>query len=126
MYLGGGAGVPQVSERADRCARQCPAKCGNRPYAHLCGRDFSPPNRAVFVIARFYREQCAWLPCRGDAGTVPVFLSEIPRLWCDGTLPLDVRARAGLATGRARFLLFGVEVGVTKPAADCANTSLPK
>ena len=57
----------------------------------------------------------------GRADYVPIFLSEIPRLFCDGTLPLDVALVQVSPPDEHGFCSFGVEVGVTKPAAECAK-----
>ncbi len=57
----------------------------------------------------------------GRADFTPVFLSEIPRLFRNGQLPLDVALIHCSPPDEHGFLSFGVEVGLTKPAAGAAK-----
>ena len=57
----------------------------------------------------------------GRAGFTPIFLSEIPDLFRNGTLPLDVCLIQVGPPDEHGFCSFGVEVGVTKPAAQAAR-----
>ena len=57
----------------------------------------------------------------GRADFVPVFLSEIPRLFRDGSLPLDVALIQVSPPDEHGFCSFGCEVGCTKPAAQSAQ-----
>ncbi len=57
----------------------------------------------------------------GRADFTPVFLSEIPRLFRNGHLPLDVALIHCSPPDEHGFLSFGVEVGLTKPAAQSAK-----
>lgn len=57
----------------------------------------------------------------GRADFTPVFLSEIPRLFRNGHLPLDVALIHCSPPDEHGFLSFGVEVGLTKPAAQNAK-----
>lgn len=57
----------------------------------------------------------------GRADFTPVFLSEIPRLFRNGRLPLDVALIHCSPPDEHGFLSFGVEVGLTKPAAGAAK-----
>lgn len=57
----------------------------------------------------------------GRADFTPVFLSEIPRLFRNGQLPLDVALIHCSPPDEHGFLSFGVEVGLTKPAAHSAK-----
>ncbi len=57
----------------------------------------------------------------GRADFTPVFLSEIPRLFRNGQLPLDVALIHCSPPDEHGFLSFGVEVGLTKPAAQNAK-----
>ena len=52
---------------------------------------------------------------------MPVFLYQIPRLFRDGIIPLDVAIIQVSPPGRARLLSFGVETLATKGACDCAK-----
>jgi acetyl-CoA hydrolase len=57
----------------------------------------------------------------GRADFTPVFLSEIPTLFRNGILPLDVALIAVSPPDEHGFCSFGVEVGTTKPAAESAR-----
>jgi acetyl-CoA hydrolase len=57
----------------------------------------------------------------GKADFTPVFLSEIPRLWKSGRLPLDVAVIHISPPDEHGYCSYGVEVGVTKSAAECAG-----
>jgi 4-hydroxybutyrate CoA-transferase len=58
----------------------------------------------------------------GRADYVPVFLSEIPRLIADGTLPVDVALIQVSPPDEHGFCSFGVGVECTKAAAEKAKT----
>jgi 4-hydroxybutyrate CoA-transferase len=58
----------------------------------------------------------------GRADYVPVFLSEIPRLISDGTLPVDVALIHVSPPDEHGFCSFGVGVECTKAAAEKART----
>jgi 4-hydroxybutyrate CoA-transferase len=57
----------------------------------------------------------------GRADFTPCFLSEIPHLFESGQLPLDVALIQVAPPDEHGFCSFGVEVGVTKPAAHSAR-----
>src|SRR5690606_21758490 len=57
----------------------------------------------------------------GRADFTPVFLSEIPRLFKSGRLPIDVALIQVTPPDRNGYCSYGVEVGVTKPAAESAK-----
>jgi 4-hydroxybutyrate CoA-transferase len=57
----------------------------------------------------------------GRADFTPCFLSEIPELFRSGRLPLDVALIQVAPPDEHGFCSFGVEVGVTKPAAGAAR-----
>ncbi len=54
----------------------------------------------------------------GRADFTPVFLSEIPRLFRDGHIPLDVSLIHISPPDEHGFCSYGIEVGITKPAAE--------
>lgn len=56
----------------------------------------------------------------GRADFTPVFLHEIPRLFREGYLPIDVALISVSPPDEHGFCSYGVEVGVTKPAAESA------
>jgi 4-hydroxybutyrate CoA-transferase len=57
---------------------------------------------------------------RGDY--IPVFFSEIPKLFCEGYLPPDVALIHVSPPDKHGFCSFGVSVDYTKPAAQVAKT----
>lgn len=57
----------------------------------------------------------------GRADFTPIFLSEIPALFRSGELPLDVALIHVSPPDEHGFCSFGVEVGITKPAAESAR-----
>ena len=57
----------------------------------------------------------------GRADFTPMMLSEIPRLFLDGLLPIDVALIQVSPPDEHGFCSFGVEVGVTKSAAQTAK-----
>lgn len=57
----------------------------------------------------------------GRADFTPVFLSEIPRLFKTGRLPLDVALIQVSPPDRYGYCSYGTEVGVTKTAAESAK-----
>lgn len=57
----------------------------------------------------------------GRADYVPVFLHQIPRLFRDGIIPLDVAIIQVSPPDEHGFMSFGVEILATKAAADCAK-----
>ena len=57
----------------------------------------------------------------GRADFTPIFLSEIPGLFRSGQLPLDVALIHVSPPDEHGFCSFGVEVGITKPAAESAR-----
>ena len=57
----------------------------------------------------------------GRADYTPCFLSEIPHLWRNGHLPIDVALIHVSPPDEHGFCSFGIEVGVTKPAAHAAR-----
>lgn len=58
---------------------------------------------------------------QGRADFTPSHLSEIPRLFSSGVLPIDVALIQVSPPDEHGFCSFGVEVGVTKTAAQSAN-----
>ena len=57
----------------------------------------------------------------GRADFTPVFLSEVPRLFKSGLLSVDVAMVHVSPPDEHGFCSFGIEVGMTKPIAQCAK-----
>ncbi len=124
IYLGGGAGVPKelvkgLTRRADDLRSVEVTHIltfAEAPYAKPEYADSFRVN-ALFIgknVRRAVQE--------GRADFTPVFLSEIPSLFRDGTLPLDAALVSLTPPDEHGFCSFGVEVGTTKPAAEEART----
>ena len=58
----------------------------------------------------------------GRASLVPCFFSEIPRLFRDNYLPVDIALVQLSLPDKHGYMSFGVSVDYTKVAAQCANT----
>ena len=56
----------------------------------------------------------------GRADFTPVFLNEIPRLFRDGIVPLDITFAHVSPPDEHGFCSYGIEVGLTKPAAEAS------
>jgi 4-hydroxybutyrate CoA-transferase len=123
VYLGGGAGVPQVLERA-MVGRA--GELRNVEVVHVltfAGGEYmdakyssSFRHRALFSGANAREAINA-----GRADYVPVFLSKAPGLFKNGILPIDVALIQVSPPDSHGFCSYGIEVGVTKPAAESAK-----
>lgn len=123
VYLGGGAGVPQTLERA-MVARA--GELRNVEIVHVLafagGEYLARQYAASFRHRALFAGENARAAIReGRADYTPVFLSEVPELFRDGTLPIDVALIQVSPPDEHGFCSFGVEVGVTKPAAHVAK-----
>lgn len=56
-----------------------------------------------------------------QAGYIPIFLGEIARLIRSGSMPIDVALIHVSEPDRYGFMSYGIEVSVTKPAAEAAK-----
>ncbi|RMG68999.1 MAG: acetyl-CoA hydrolase/transferase family protein [Calditrichaeota bacterium] len=123
VYVGGGAGVPQVLVQA---LVQRADELRDVQIVHVL--HFGP---APYVDARFqksFRQNSLFIGDNvrkavqeGRADFTPIFLSEIPRLFRRGILPIDVALIQLSPPDEHGFCSFGVEVGCTKPAAEAAK-----
>ena len=123
VYLGGGAGVPQ--RLLDALVARAPElrdveivhvlAFGKAPHLAPELKD-SFRHRALFI-----GDNARAAVQSGRADFVPIFLSEIPRLFRDGSLPLDVALIQVSPPDEHGFCSFGCEVGCTKPAAQAAK-----
>ncbi|MDQ7030943.1 MAG: acetyl-CoA hydrolase/transferase C-terminal domain-containing protein [Ardenticatenia bacterium] len=123
IYLGGGAGVPQVLvnalvERAEHLRDVEVVHIlhfGPAPYVKPECQGHLRHN-ALFIGANVREAVQA-----GRADYTPVFLSDIPSLFRSGRLPLDFACIQVSPPDEHGFCSFGVEVGCTKPAAEAAR-----
>jgi len=129
VYIGGGAGVPVsliegLMRRAAGATGQPPLRdvelihiltFADAPYV-------APEYEGVFRHnALFIGRNVRPAVQEGRADFTPVFLSEIPRLFRDGILPIDVALVSLSPPDEHGFCSFGVEVGATMPAAESAR-----
>jgi 4-hydroxybutyrate CoA-transferase len=124
IYIGGGAGVPQVLINAlmDRSSELEDVNLihvlhfGEAPYADPKYQK-SFRHNALFIGKNMRKAVQS-----GRADFTPVFLSEIPKLFREGTVPIDYAFIQLSPPDEHGFCSFGVEVGTTKPAAEMAKT----
>lgn len=123
IYLGGGAGVPVVLSQAliERTADLRDVEIthiltfADAPYV-------KPEYAGIFrVNALFIGHNVRKAVQEGRADFTPIFLSEIPELFRNGQLPIDVALVSVTPPDEHGFCSFGVEVGTTKPAAEAAK-----
>jgi 4-hydroxybutyrate CoA-transferase len=123
VYIGGGCGVPAslLSALVARAPELHNVETiailhmGDAPYAR-------PEFQASFRHnALFIGHNVRQAVNEGRADFMPIFLSEIPELFRDGTLPLDACLIQVSPPDEHGFCSLGVEVGVTKPAAQAAR-----
>ncbi len=123
VYLGGGAGVPVTLSQAlvGRASELRDVEIthiltfADAPY-------IDPKYEGVFrVNALFIGHNVRKAVQEGRADFTPVFLSEIPGLFQNGRLPIDVALISVSPPDEHGFCSFGVEVGTTKPAAESAR-----
>ena len=123
LYIGGGAGVPVqlthgLTERA--------AELRDVELTHILTFAKAPYadeqyKESFRVNALFIGANVRPAVQEGWADFTPVFLSEIPRLFRAGHLPIDVALISLSPPDEHGFCSFGVEVGTTKPAAESAK-----
>ncbi len=129
VYIGGGAGVPRVLVAG--LIRRATETTGRPPL-----RDVEIVHLLTFADAPYvdpqyegiFRHNALFIGPNvrravheGRADFTPIFLSEIPRLFRDGTLPIDAALISVSPPDEHGFCSFGVEVGTTKPAAESAR-----
>jgi 4-hydroxybutyrate CoA-transferase len=123
VYLAGGAGVPkELIQGLTRRAKEIRGveithilTFADAPYVETQYQD------ALRVNALFIGSNVRSAVQEGRADFTPVFLSEIPGLFRNGALPIDVVLMSVSPPDEHGFCSFGVEVGTTKPAAESAK-----
>ncbi len=123
VYLGGGAAVPQrvVDALVSRAEHL-------RDVEILHVLTFGPAPYVEPRYAQSFRHRALFMGGNtraavqaGRADFVPVFLSEIPHMFRNGALPIDVALIQVSPPDEHGFCSFGAEVGCTKPAAQSAK-----
>jgi len=123
IFVGSGAAVPQylvdrLTARADYLhAAEIVhiMTLGIAPYA-------LPPVKESFRHNAFFvgpnvRDAVA----AGEADYTPIFLSEVPRLFRSGRVPIDVAVIQVTPPDEHGFCSLGVSVDIVKPATECAR-----
>jgi len=123
VYLAGGAGVPK--ELIKGLTRRA-GEIQDVELTHILTFAEAPYVAPQFqdslrVNALFIGSNVRAAVQDGRADFTPVFLSEIPRLFRRGALPIDVVLMSISTPDEHGFCSFGVEVGTTKPAAESAR-----
>ena len=123
IYIGGGAGVPV--ELTKGLTARAP-KLRNVELTHILTFAEAPYCKPEYqesfrVNALFIGHNVRQAVQEGRADFTPVFLNEIPGLFKNGYLPLDVALITLSPPDEHGFCSFGVEVGTTKPAAEAAR-----
>ena len=123
VYLGGGAGVPQVLELA-----MVGHAAELRDVEVVSVLTFAGGNYLKEEYASSFRHRALFVGANardavnaGRADYVPVFLSDAPRLFKEGFLPVDVALIQVSPPDTHGFCSYGIEVGVTKPAAESSK-----
>ncbi len=123
IYIGGGAGVPKhltqgLSARAPELRDVELTHILTFAEAPYVAPEYAESFR---VNALFIGPNVRGAVHAGRADFTPVFLSEIPDMFRDGTMPIDVALISVSPPDEHGFCCFGVEVGTTKPAAESAR-----
>jgi len=123
VYMAGGAGVPK--ELITGLIRRAP-DIRDVELTHILTFAEAPYvepqfQESIRVNALFIGANVRQAVQAGLADFTPVFLSEIPGLFRNGSLPLDVALISVSTPDDHGFCSFGVEVGTTKPAAESAR-----
>lgn len=123
VYIGGGCGVPTPLLHA--LVERAPV-LRNVEIIHILTAGEDPTTSAE--LSGSFRHNALFIGGNtrqavneGRADFTPVFLSEIPRLFKQGILPLDVAIIQVSPPDRHGFCSLGVEVGCTLPAARAAK-----
>lgn len=123
VYIGGGAGVPiRLTQGLTRLA----SSVRDVELAHIltfAEAPYAAPEygKSFRVNAMFIGTNVRRAVHESRADFTPIFLSEIPGLFRDGVLPLDVALISLTPPDEHGFCSFGVEVGTTKPASESAR-----
>lgn len=123
VYLGGGAGVPQALERAMVARANELRNVEVVSVLTFAGAEYLAPEfeHSFRHSGMFVGQNAREAVNAGRADFTPIFLSEVPRLFRDGTLPLDIALIQVSPPDEHGFCSFGCEVGCTKPAAQAAR-----
>ncbi|MCU0728119.1 MAG: 4-hydroxybutyrate CoA-transferase, partial [Planctomycetes bacterium] len=121
VFIGTACGTPQLLVKA---LVDSPAE--DVEIVHLLTQGTAPYAEAALssrfrINALFISANVRSAVQEGRADYTPIFLSEIPRLFRSGRMPIDVALVTVTPPDRNGFCSFGVSVDVTKPAAETAR-----
>lgn len=126
IYIQGSTSIPEVlvAALADRAAELTDvtvysAFAVGRAEAPYCRPEF----RETFLVNSLFvaNNIRRWLS-EGYGQTIPAFLGEIPGLFRDGTLPVDVALLNVSPPDAEGYCSFGVSADLAVPAVECART----
>ena len=123
LYIGGGAGVPVALTQG---LTEHAAHLRDVELTHILTFAETPYTDPAYkdsfrVNALFIGKNVRQAIHDSRADFTPIFLSEIPGLFKNGQLPIDIALIAITPPDEHGFCSFGVEVGATKPAAESAG-----
>lgn len=129
VYIGGGAGAPvKLIEGLTRRAAGETDQPSLRDVEIVHILTFADAPYVDYRFQGVFRHNALFIGHNvrravqeGRADFTPIFLSEIPGLFRNGCLPLDVALISLSPPDEHGFCSFGVEVGTTKPAAESAR-----
>lgn len=126
VYLGGGVGAPQTV--IDALVKRAP-ELRNVELIHIL--HFGKAEYVKPEYAQSFRHNAMFIGHnvrsavqQGHADFTPVFLSEIPSLFRDGHVPLDIAIVQVSPPDEHGFCSLGAEVGCTKGAAEHAKYTI--
>ena len=126
VYLGGGVGAPQTV--IDALVKRAP-ELRNVELIHIL--HFGKAEYVKPEYAQSFRHNAMFIGHnvrsavqQGHADFTPVFLSEIPSLFRDGHVPLDIAIVQVSPPDEHGFCSLGAEVGCTKGAAEHAKFTI--
>lgn len=123
VFLTGNCSVPQTM--LDALVKAAPDLCDVEivQVLALAGSDYAAPEMSphLRINTLFISDNVRKAVNEGRADFTPCFLSEIPGLFSSGRLPLDVALIQVSPPDEHGYCSYGIEVGVTKTAADSAK-----
>ncbi len=125
VYLSSNCSTPQqlLAALVDRARADDIQDVTIHQLLTIGGADYVAPETAgkIRANALFIGPNIRAAVQAGRADFTPVFLSEAPLLFREGVIPLDVALVQVSPPDEHGFCSFGVEVGLTKPAAEAAR-----
>ena len=123
VFLTGNCSVPQklLGALVDAAPNLCEVEITQ--VLALAGDEYAAPHMSphLRINTLFISDNVRQAVNEGRADFTPCFLSEIPRLFSSGILPLDVAFIQVSPPDEHGYCSYGIEVGVTKTAADSAK-----